>query len=54
MLRIPPSTCRATFRGREAPGATALDPAHIHRIGILIADRKAGSFALEVRRIGLA
>ena len=53
-LHIPLSTFRATFRGREVPRAPALDPARIRQIGLMIADRQAGAFALEVRRIGLA
>lgn len=50
---LPLSAFRATFRGREVPGAPALDPAGIRQIGLLIADRQAGPFALEIRRIGL-
>lgn len=53
-LRTPLSTFRATFRGREVPGAPALDPARIRQVGLMIAERQAGAFALEVRRIGLA
>ena len=53
-LHIPLSTFRATFRGREVPGAPALDPARIRQVGLMIAERQAGPFALEVRRIGLA
>jgi hypothetical protein len=53
-LRIPLSTFGATFRGRGVPGAPALDPARIRQVGIMIAERQAGAFALEVRRIGLA
>jgi NADH dehydrogenase [ubiquinone] 1 alpha subcomplex assembly factor 1 len=53
-LYIPLSTFRATFRGREVPGAPALDPARIRQVGLMIAERQVGAFALEVRRIGLA
>lgn len=53
-LHIPLSAFRATFRGREVPGAPALDPARIRQVGLMIAERQAGAFALEVRRIGLA
>jgi hypothetical protein len=53
-LHIPLATFRATFRGHEVPGAPALDPARIRQIGLMIAERQAGPFALEVRRIGLA
>ncbi len=53
-LYIPLSTFRATFRGREVRGAPVLDPARIRQVGLMIAERQAGAFALEVRRIGLA
>lgn len=53
-LHIPQSAFRATFRGREIPGAPALEPARIRQVGLMIAERQAGAFALEVRRIGLA
>jgi hypothetical protein len=53
-LHIPQATFRATFRSREFPGAPALDPARIRQVGLMIAERQAGPFALEVRRIGLA
>ena len=52
-LHIPLSTFRATFRGRDVPSAPALDPARIRQVGLMIAERQAGAFALEVRRIGL-
>jgi hypothetical protein len=53
-LHIPLSTFRATFRGREVPGAPTLDPARFRQVGLMISERQAGAFALEVRRIGLA
>lgn len=53
-LRIPLASFRATFRGREVPSAPALDPSRIRQVGLMIAGRQAGPFALEVRRIGLA
>ncbi len=53
-LHIPLANFRATFRGREVPGAPSLDPARIRHVGLMIAERQAGPFALEVRRIGLA
>lgn len=53
-LHIPLYTFRATFRGREVAGAPELDPARIRQVGLMIAERQAGVFALEVRRIGLA
>ncbi len=53
-VSIPLATFRATFRGREVVGAPPLDPAGICQVGLMIAERQAGTFALEVRRIGLA
>lgn len=53
-LRLPLATFQASFRGREVPGAPALDPARIRQVGLLIAARQAGPFALNVRRISLA
>ena len=53
-LHIPLATFRATFRGREVPAAPALDPARISQVSLMIAERQAGAFALEVRGIGLA
>lgn len=35
-LRIPLFTFRATFRGRELPGAPALDPARMRQVGLMI------------------
>ena len=48
------STLRASFRGREVPGALALDPARIRQVGLMIAARQAGPFVLDIRRISLA
>jgi len=53
-LLIPLATFCATFRGREVPGAPALGPARIRQVGLMIAARQAGPFALDIRRIGLA
>lgn len=53
-LQIPLSAFRPSFRGREVPGAPTLDPARIRQLGLMIADRQAGPFALAVRRIGWA
>jgi hypothetical protein len=52
-LRLPLADFRSTFRGREVPGATALGPARILQIGLMIARRKGGPFTLNIRRIGL-
>ncbi len=53
-IRLPLAAFRASFRGRGVPGAPALDAARISQVGLMIAARQAGPFALEIRRIGLA
>lgn len=53
-LRLPLVGFRASFRGREVPGAPPLDPARIRQLGLLIAARQAGPFALDVKQISLA
>jgi NADH dehydrogenase [ubiquinone] 1 alpha subcomplex assembly factor 1 len=53
-LHLPLADFRATFRGREVTGAQPLDPARIRQVGLMIAARQAGAFALDIRRIGLA
>ena len=51
-VRLPLSAFRPTFRGRTVPDAPPLDPALVRHIGLVIADRQAGPFALAVRSIG--
>ena len=53
-LRLPLADFRPRFRGREVPGAAPLDPARIRQVGLMIAARQAGPFALELRTIWLA
>jgi len=53
-LHLSLTAFRATFRGKEVPGAPALDPARIRQVGLMIAARQAGPFALDVRRIDLS
>lgn len=53
-LRLPLADFRASFRGRDVPGAPPLDPGRIRQVGLLIAARQHGPFMLHVRRIGLA
>jgi hypothetical protein len=53
-LRLPLAAFRASFRGREIPGAPPLDPACIRQVGLIIAARQAGPFALDINRISLA
>jgi hypothetical protein len=45
---------RANFRGRDVPGAPALDPARIRQVGLMISAKQAGPFALDIRRISLS
>ena len=52
-ISLPLSAFRASFRGRDVPGAPALDPARIRQVGLMIAGRQAGSFELHIRRICL-
>lgn len=53
-LRMPIASFRATSRGREVPGAPALNPARIRQAGLMMAERQAGPFELAIRRISLA
>lgn len=53
-IRLLLSAFRASFRGREVPGAPVLEPARIRQVGLMIAARQAGPFALDIRRIALA
>ena len=50
-VRLPLPGFRPTFRGRSVPGAPPLDPARVRQIGLVIAERQAGSFALRLRSI---
>lgn len=53
-ISLPISSFLASFRGRDVQGVPALDPARIRQVGLMIAGRQAGPFALDIRRIGLA
>jgi NADH dehydrogenase [ubiquinone] 1 alpha subcomplex assembly factor 1 len=53
-VQLPLASFRASYRGREVPGAPVLDAARIRQVGLMIAARQAGRFVLEIRRIGLA
>jgi hypothetical protein len=52
-IRLALTEFRASFRGRVSPGAPPLDPARIRQVGLMIAARQAGPFALDIRRISL-
>ena len=53
-VQLPLAAFRASFRGRDVPDAPALDAARICQVGLMIADRQAGPFALDIRRLSLA
>jgi len=53
-LRLPLAGFRASFRGREVPGAPPLDPGRIRQVGLMIAGGQAGPFALAIRTISLS
>lgn len=52
-LRLDLADFRASFRGRDVPGAPVLAPARVRQVGVMIPARQAGPFALDIRRIGL-
>jgi len=47
-LRLPMKDFVPTFRGRVLSGEPPLDPAKVTSVGILISDKQAGPFQLEV------
>jgi len=50
-VRLPLSAFVPTFRGHRVPGAPSLDPARVRQIGLMIADRQTGAFALAIRSL---
>jgi hypothetical protein len=48
---LPVAGFQPTFRGRSVPNAPPLQTARVRQIGLMIADRQAGPFALAVRSI---
>jgi NADH dehydrogenase [ubiquinone] 1 alpha subcomplex assembly factor 1 len=48
---LPVSGFDPTFRGRSVPGAPPLDTERVRQIGLMVADQRAGPFALAVRWI---
>lgn len=51
-VRIPVDTFEATFRGRKVQ-APPLDATQVREVGLMIADRQDGAFALQVRGLGV-
>lgn len=47
-IGLPFSDFRPSVRGRTPPNAPPLDPRRIRQIGLMIADRQAGPFRLEI------
>jgi hypothetical protein len=47
-VRLPVDSFAATFRGRNVPGAPALEPARARTLGLMISDGQAGAFDLFV------
>lgn len=54
VIDIPLAAFRPTFRGRDVPHAPPLDAGRIRQVGLMIADRQAGPFALAIRHISVA
>ena len=50
-IRLAVADFLPSYRGRQVPDAPPLDPAKVRQIGLMIADRQAGPFALKVRSI---
>jgi NADH dehydrogenase [ubiquinone] 1 alpha subcomplex assembly factor 1 len=51
---VPLARFEARFRGRRVAGADAIAPASIRQVGLMVADRQAGPFEIQIRSIGLA
>lgn len=50
-IELPLSCFEARFRGRMVPGQPTLDPSLVHNVGLMVADRQAGHFCLEIKEI---
>jgi monofunctional biosynthetic peptidoglycan transglycosylase len=50
-VRLPLGAFRASWRGRPVPGSPPLDLAAVVRLGLLVGDRQAGPFRLEIAAI---
>ena len=50
-VRAPFSQFKASFRGQPAPEAPPLNPGVIQAVGLLISDKQAGAFKLEINSI---
>jgi monofunctional biosynthetic peptidoglycan transglycosylase len=52
VVRLPFTAFHPTFRGRRLADAAPLDPGHVRAFELMISDRQAGSFALELAWMG--
>jgi NADH dehydrogenase [ubiquinone] 1 alpha subcomplex assembly factor 1 len=50
-IRLALTAFQPSWRGRMVPDAPPLDPAEVRQVGLMIADRQEGPFALAVRAI---
>jgi NADH dehydrogenase [ubiquinone] 1 alpha subcomplex assembly factor 1 len=53
VLRLPLASFAPTWRGRPVEGASKLQPESLRQLGLAIADRQVGAFALALRSIAL-
>jgi NADH dehydrogenase [ubiquinone] 1 alpha subcomplex assembly factor 1 len=53
LLRTPLASFVPCFRGRRVVDAPPLDPAKLCQVGLMIADRQSGRFALALRSISV-
>jgi NADH dehydrogenase [ubiquinone] 1 alpha subcomplex assembly factor 1 len=51
VVRLPLSSFTPTFRGRAVPDAPPLDALRVRQVGLMIADKQAGPFALALRSL---
>jgi monofunctional biosynthetic peptidoglycan transglycosylase len=51
-IELPFSEFQPVYRGRLISGAGPADPSEISQVGFLVADKRAGAFRLEVRKLG--
>jgi monofunctional biosynthetic peptidoglycan transglycosylase len=47
-VRLPFARFEPTFRGRTPRDAGPLDPAAVHQVGFMLADKQPGAFSLEI------
>ncbi|MEI7463749.1 MAG: CIA30 family protein [Burkholderiales bacterium] len=53
VIRLPVAAFRASLRGRQVLYAPALSADSVRQVGLMIAGRQAGRFALDIRAIRL-